>query len=127
MSASQAAAGHGHPHRIGGDAAHGNAGLLYKRIIVGYGFWLFLLSDIIMFSAFFATNAVLSGATNGGPTAGPLLYTPSVAPGGVELCLWDGEPCGGRTQPDVDSAGAARHRGAGRRIPRSGSEGVREP
>ena len=30
-----------------------------KRIIVGYGFWIFLLSDIIMFSAFFATYAVL--------------------------------------------------------------------
>jgi cytochrome o ubiquinol oxidase subunit III len=67
MSASQAAAGHGHPHRIGGDAAHGNAGLLYKRIIVGYGFWIFLLSDIIMFSAFFATYAVLVDNTAGGP------------------------------------------------------------
>ena len=32
-----------------------------KRIIVGYGFWIFLLSDIIMFSAFFATYAVLNG------------------------------------------------------------------
>ena len=30
-----------------------------KRIIVGYGFWIFLLSDIVMFSAFFATYAVL--------------------------------------------------------------------
>ena len=26
-----------------------------KRIIVGYGFWIFLLSDIIMFAAFFAS------------------------------------------------------------------------
>ena len=32
-----------------------------KRIIVGYGFWIFLLSDIIMFSAIFATYAVLQG------------------------------------------------------------------
>jgi cytochrome o ubiquinol oxidase subunit 3 len=38
-----------------------------KRVIVGYGFWIFLLSDIILFSAFFATYAVLSGATAGGP------------------------------------------------------------
>ncbi len=38
-----------------------------KRIIVGYGFWIFLLSDIIMFSAFFAAYAVLSGETAGGP------------------------------------------------------------
>ena len=39
-----------------------------KRIIVGYGFWIFLLSDIIMFSAFFATYAVLVGETAGGPS-----------------------------------------------------------
>src|SRR6201994_3680233 len=39
-----------------------------KRIIVSYGFWIFLLSDFIMFSAFFATYAVLAGATAGGPT-----------------------------------------------------------
>jgi cytochrome o ubiquinol oxidase subunit 3 len=42
--------------------------LASKRIIVGYGFWIFLLSDIIMFSAFFATYAVLVGQTAGGPT-----------------------------------------------------------
>ncbi len=39
-----------------------------KRIIVGYGFWIFLLSDIIMFAAFFASYAVLSDATAGGPS-----------------------------------------------------------
>ena len=39
-----------------------------KRIVVGYGFWIFLLSDIVMFSAFFATYAVLVGQTAGGPT-----------------------------------------------------------
>jgi cytochrome o ubiquinol oxidase subunit 3 len=42
--------------------------LVSKRIIVGYGFWIFLLSDIIMFSAFFATYAVLVGQTAGGPS-----------------------------------------------------------
>ena len=42
-------------------AEHGDGGLLSKRIITGYGFWIFLLSDIIMFSAFFATYAVLVG------------------------------------------------------------------
>src|SRR3984893_18555616 len=50
-----------------------------RRIIVGYGFWLFLLSDIIMFSAFFATDAVLSGATDGGRTAAQLFDTRNVA------------------------------------------------
>jgi cytochrome o ubiquinol oxidase subunit 3 len=53
--------GHGSdPHRSEG-------GIASKRIIVGYGFWIFLLSDIIMFSAFFASYAVLVGATAGGP------------------------------------------------------------
>jgi cytochrome o ubiquinol oxidase subunit 3 len=38
-----------------------------QRVVVGYGFWLFLLSDIIIFAALFAAYAVLSGNTNGGP------------------------------------------------------------
>jgi cytochrome o ubiquinol oxidase subunit 3 len=50
-----------------------------RRIIVGYGFWIFLLSDIIMFSAFFAAYAVLNGATNGGPGPAQLFDTHSVA------------------------------------------------
>src|SRR5579859_3380216 len=37
------------------------------RVVVGYGFWLFLLSDIIIFATLFAAYAVLSGETNGGP------------------------------------------------------------
>jgi cytochrome o ubiquinol oxidase subunit 3 len=50
-----------------------------KRIIVGYGFWIFLLSDIIMFSAFFAAYAVLSGATAGGPNGHDLFDLRNVA------------------------------------------------
>src|ERR1700736_4627835 len=61
------------------DGATDSAGPASRRIIVGYGFWLFLLSDIIMFSAFFATYAVLSGATDGGPTAAQLFDTRNVA------------------------------------------------
>ena len=38
-----------------------------RKVIVGYGFWLFLLSDIIVFSAFFAAYAVLAGRDAGGP------------------------------------------------------------
>jgi len=34
---------------------------------VGYGFWIFILSDVILFSAFFATYTVLIHARNGGP------------------------------------------------------------
>ena len=43
------------------------------RVVVGYGFWLFLLSDIIIFAALFAAYSVLSHETNGGPT-GPELF-----------------------------------------------------
>ena len=42
------------------------------RVVAGYGFWLFLLSDIVIFAAFFAGYAVLSGENAGGPTAADL-------------------------------------------------------
>lgn len=48
---------------------HGAGGPAPKRIIVGYGFWIFLLSDVIMFSAFFAAYAVLFKSTAAGPSA----------------------------------------------------------
>ena len=35
-------------------------------VVAGFGFWLFLLSDIIIFSALFAAYAVLNGETDGG-------------------------------------------------------------
>jgi len=38
------------------------------RTVVGFGFWLFLLSDIIIFACLFAVYAVLSGASDGGLT-----------------------------------------------------------
>jgi cytochrome o ubiquinol oxidase subunit III len=50
-----------------------------KRIVVGYGFWVFLISDIIMFSAFFAAYAVLAPATAGGPSARDLFDPDNVA------------------------------------------------
>lgn len=50
-----------------------------KRIVVAYGFWIFLLSDFVMFSAIFAAYAVLSGATAGGPRGRDLFDLRSVA------------------------------------------------
>ena len=50
-----------------------------KRIVVGYGFWIYLLSDIVMFSAFFAGYAVLAHATAGGPSGVQLFNQRSVA------------------------------------------------
>jgi cytochrome o ubiquinol oxidase subunit 3 len=38
------------------------------RTVVGYGFWIFLLSDIVMFSGLFAAYAVLWQNTAGGPS-----------------------------------------------------------
>jgi cytochrome o ubiquinol oxidase subunit III len=76
MTAFDAAAGR-NPHRLGHDRespdrqytlGHAAGGPVSKRIITGYGFWIFLLSDIIMFSAFFAAYAVLVGNTAGGPS-----------------------------------------------------------
>jgi cytochrome o ubiquinol oxidase subunit III len=49
-----------------------------RKVIVGYGFWLFLLSDIILFSALFAAYAVLSGRTAGGPTGVHLFHRHAV-------------------------------------------------
>jgi cytochrome o ubiquinol oxidase subunit 3 len=73
------ALGHGHEAR---DAVpgtgHGGTGPASKRIIVGYGFWIFLLSDIVMFSCFFAAYAVLQGNTAGGPTVRDIVDLPRV-------------------------------------------------
>jgi cytochrome o ubiquinol oxidase subunit 3 len=88
MSSVQAATAYGTSHQQGsgaGSGGHGPAtehaehGPKFKRIIVGYGFWIFLLSDIIMFSAFFASFAVLSGATAGGPSGKTLFDLHTVA------------------------------------------------
>jgi cytochrome o ubiquinol oxidase subunit III len=45
----------------------GAGGPAPKRIVVGYGFWIFILSDVIMFSVLFATYAVLANNRAGGP------------------------------------------------------------
>ena len=55
------------------------AGPASKRIVVGYGFWIFLLSDIVMFSALFASYAVVSKATAGGPTGAQLFSQQNAA------------------------------------------------
>lgn len=54
------------PHHLGRAAEH--AGPASKRIITGFGFWIFLLSDIVMFSCFFAAYAVLVHRTADGPS-----------------------------------------------------------
>ena len=55
------------------------AGPAPKRIVVAYGFWIFLLSDIVMFAALFASYAVLVHSTAGGPTGAQLFNQATVA------------------------------------------------
>jgi len=73
------------PHQLGHDSAtrdiapSSEAGPVDKHVVTAFGFWVFLLSDIVMFSALFATYAVLSKATAGGPGAGGLFDDGNVA------------------------------------------------
>jgi cytochrome o ubiquinol oxidase subunit III len=70
---------------VDGDVRHearlsaGEAGPATKRIVVGYGFWIFRLSDIVMFASLFAGYAVLAHATAGGPTGAQLFNQRIVA------------------------------------------------
>ena len=54
------------------DTGLGHRGPESKNIVVPYGFWLFVLSDMILFSALFASYATLVHATDGGPTTSQL-------------------------------------------------------
>ena len=76
----------GDPHHLRGmqGSGVGHPGPAPKRIVTGYGFWIFILSDIIMFSALFATYAVLLGQTAGGPSGRELFELRNVA---VETAL----------------------------------------
>src|SRR5215831_14498298 len=47
---------------------HGERSVASKLIITAFGFWVFLLSDVVMFSAFFAAYVVLEDMTAGGPS-----------------------------------------------------------
>ena len=70
--------GHG-PGEPGEGAGHGETGPATKRIIVGYGFWIFLLSDIVIFACFFAAFAVQREATVDGPSIRDIVELPHVA------------------------------------------------
>jgi cytochrome o ubiquinol oxidase subunit 3 len=47
--------------------------------ITTLGFWIYLMSDCILFAALFATFAVMRGQTNGGPTGRQIFDLPYVA------------------------------------------------
>jgi cytochrome o ubiquinol oxidase subunit 3 len=88
MSGAQATFSRSDPNPLGHGSApedpgyavdRGLSAIASKRVITGYGFWIFLLSDIIVFSALFATYAVLVGETAGGPGGADLFDTRNVA------------------------------------------------
>src|SRR3954447_12296965 len=76
MSGVAMAHGHADPHHLHSAEHEGPAP---KRIVTGYGFWIFLLSDIVMFSCFFASYAVLVNQTADGPSGTQLFDLTSVA------------------------------------------------
>ena len=68
------------PHQLGhGEVPISERGPAPLHIVVAYGFWIFLLSDFILFSGFFASYAVLVGATAGGPSGRDIFDLPLVA------------------------------------------------
>ena len=69
------------------DTGLGHRGPESKSIVVPYGFWLFVLSDMVLFSALFASYATLVHATDGGPATGQLFDRNLVAIETVALLL----------------------------------------
>jgi len=61
------------------DTGLGQRGPASKSIVVPYGFWLFVLSDMVLFSALFATYASLVHATDGGPITNQVFHRDLVA------------------------------------------------
>ena len=74
-------------HGASEDTGLGHRGPESKSIVVPYGFWLFVLSDMVLFSALFATYATLVNATDGGPTTNQLFDRTLVAIETVALLL----------------------------------------
>ena len=66
-------------HQGSEDTGLGQRGPASKSIVVPYGFWLFVLSDMVLFSALFATYASLVHATDGGPMTNQLFDRKLVA------------------------------------------------
>ncbi|OBR67874.1 cytochrome o ubiquinol oxidase subunit III [Paenibacillus oryzae] len=70
---SPAAGGH-HEHH-GGHHDHGHHD---QEELKTFGFWLFLITDVILFGTLFATFAVLRLNVAGGPTGGDLIELPGI-------------------------------------------------
>ena len=69
------------------DTGLGHRGPESRSIVVPYGFWLFVLSDMVLFSALFATYASLVHATDAGPITNQLFDRTLVAIETIALLL----------------------------------------
>ena len=71
----------GDPNQLGhhGELPMSERGPAPKSVVVAYGFWIFLLSDFVLFSGFFAGYAVLHGAVADGPAARDIIELPLVS------------------------------------------------
>jgi len=87
MSTASEAPAVGLTHAGSEDTGLGNRGPQSKSIVVPYGFWLFVLSDMVLFSALFATYASLVHATDGGPVTNQLFHRDLVAGETIALLL----------------------------------------
>ena len=74
MTAGTEAPAIGLTHLGSEDTGLGERGPASKSIVVPYGFWLFVLSDMVLFSALFATYASLVHATDGGPVTNQVFH-----------------------------------------------------
>ena len=87
MSTASEAPAVGLTHAGSEDTGLGNRGPQSKSIVVPYGFWLFVLSDMVLFSALFATYASLVHATDGWPVTNQLFHRDLVAVETIALLL----------------------------------------
>ncbi|WP_322907739.1 cytochrome o ubiquinol oxidase subunit III [Paenibacillus campi] len=69
----QAVSQHGHDHAHGHDHGHHD-----PQELKMLGFWIFLITDVILFGTLFATYVVLHHNTAGGPTAADIFEMPGV-------------------------------------------------
>jgi cytochrome o ubiquinol oxidase subunit III len=69
----QAVSQHGHDHAHGHDHGHHD-----PQELKMLGFWIFLITDVVLFGTLFATYVVLHNNTAGGPTAHEIFEMPGV-------------------------------------------------
>ncbi|WP_270170843.1 cytochrome o ubiquinol oxidase subunit III [Paenibacillus sp. SYP-B4298] len=65
-------------HHAAAHAAHHHSHEEEHESLKTTGFWMFLITDVILFSVLFATYIILKGNTNGGPGAEELFKMPLV-------------------------------------------------